>query len=144
MALALGAAAAAWVARDIPRQMGAKAKGERLARMQASPQYAAGRFHNSVPSTQLAASSMPRIFAATLRDRENRHPHQPIPLVTPDPGASADGLHITWYGHSSALVEIEGKRVLLDPVWSERCSPSQLSGPKRLHEPPVARRWTQC
>ncbi|WP_097322168.1 MBL fold metallo-hydrolase [Paractinoplanes atraurantiacus] len=139
IALALGAAAV-WVAKDIPRQMGAKAKGERLARMQASPQYADGKFRNTEPATEIAFSSMPRILAATLRDRDGRHPHQPIPLVTPDPGATADGLHVTWYGHSSALVEIEGKRVLLDPVWSERCSPSRLSGPKRLHEPPVALR----
>jgi len=139
VALALGAAAV-WVAKDIPRQMGAKAKGARLARMQASPQYAAGKFHNTVPATMLAASSMPRIFAATLRDRERRHPRLPIPVVTPDRTPAADGLHVTWYGHSSALVEIEGRRVLLDPVWSDRCSPSRLQGPKRLHEPPVALR----
>jgi L-ascorbate metabolism protein UlaG (beta-lactamase superfamily) len=140
VALALGAAAAAWFTRDIPRQMGARARGERLARMQASPQYAEGKFRNTVPATMLAASSMPRILAATLRDRDARHPHQPIPVVTPVTGRDAEGLHITWYGHSSALVEIEGRRVLLDPVWSDRCSPSRLTGPKRLHEPPVALR----
>ena len=139
LGLALGAAAV-WAARDIPRQMGARAKGERLARMQASPQYAEGKFRNTVPATQVTVASMPRVLAATLRDRDRRHPRQPIPLVTPDPGTTADGLHVTWYGHSSALVEIEGKRVLLDPVWSERCSPSRLQGPKRLHEPPVALR----
>jgi L-ascorbate metabolism protein UlaG (beta-lactamase superfamily) len=136
----MGAAAAVWAARDIPRQMGASAKDGRLARMQASPQYADGKFHNIVPSTTLPPGSMPRILAASLRDRDRRHPRQPIPLVTPTPGQDADGLHVTWYGHSSALVEIEGRRVLLDPVWSERCSPSRLSGPKRLHEPPVALR----
>jgi len=52
--------------------------------------------------------------------------------------AAPDGLHITWYGHASALVEIEGRRILFDPVWSDRCSPSQQVGPKRLHQPPVA------
>jgi L-ascorbate metabolism protein UlaG (beta-lactamase superfamily) len=136
VALALGAAAV-WVAKDIPRQMGAKAKGARLARMQASPQYATGKFRNTVPATELAARSMPGLLAAALTGREARHPHQPIPVVTPAAGADSDGLHVTWYGHSSAMVEIEGRRVLLDPVWSERCSPSHLSGPKRLHEPPV-------
>jgi L-ascorbate metabolism protein UlaG (beta-lactamase superfamily) len=139
IALALGAAAV-WAAQDIPRQMGAKATGVRLARMRGSRQYADGKFRNSVPAAPVDVSSMPRLLAATLRDRENRHPHQPIPLVTPAPGQDADGLHVTWYGHSSALVEIEGKRVLLDPVWSERCSPSRFGGPKRLHEPPVALR----
>ena len=139
MALALGAAAV-WAARDVPRQLGAKAKGERLARMQGSPQYAGGKFRNTVPASEVSAASMPRIIANSLTGREARHPHQPIPLVTPPPGADADGLHVTWYGHSSAMVEIEGRRVLIDPVWSERCSPSRLTGPKRLHEPPVALR----
>jgi L-ascorbate metabolism protein UlaG (beta-lactamase superfamily) len=36
------------------------------------------------------------------------------------------------------LVEIEGARVLLDPVWSDRCSPTPGIGPKRLHPMPVA------
>jgi L-ascorbate metabolism protein UlaG (beta-lactamase superfamily) len=44
---------------------------------------------------------------------------------------------VVWYGHSSALVEIERRRVLIDPVWSQRCSPSALVGPRRLHRPPV-------
>ncbi|HEY0000640.1 MAG TPA: MBL fold metallo-hydrolase, partial [Actinoplanes sp.] len=132
--------AAVWAVRDIPRQIGAKASGARLARIKSSPQYADGKFRNSVPASEIAAATMPRLLAAALQDRERRHPRQPIPVVTPVAGRSADGLHVTWYGHSSALIEIEGKRVLLDPVWSERCSPSRLGGPKRLHEPPVALR----
>jgi L-ascorbate metabolism protein UlaG (beta-lactamase superfamily) len=135
-ALALGAGLA-WAARDVPRQMGAKATGARAERVRRSPQFAEGKFRNTVPATMITPGSMPSLLAASLRDRERRHPHQPIPVVAPEPGATADGLHVTWYGHSSALVEIEGKRVLLDPVWSERCSPSAVAGPKRLHEPPV-------
>jgi L-ascorbate metabolism protein UlaG (beta-lactamase superfamily) len=44
---------------------------------------------------------------------------------------------VTWYGHASALVELDGARVLLDPVWSDRVSPAAFAGPRRLHEPPV-------
>ena len=139
MALALGAAAV-WAARDIPRQLGAKAKGERLARIQASPQFSGGKFRNTVPATEVAPASVPRLMASAVRDRDTRRPRQPIPLVTPAPGLETDGLFVTWYGHSSALIEIDGRRVLLDPVWSDRCSPSRLTGPKRLHEPPVALR----
>jgi L-ascorbate metabolism protein UlaG (beta-lactamase superfamily) len=135
-ALALGAGLA-WAARDIPRQMGAKAKGARAERVKASPQFSGGKFRNTVPATMITPGSMPSMLASTLRDRDRRHPHQPVPVVAPEPGATADGLHVTWYGHSSALIEIEGKRVLVDPVWSERCSPSAIAGPKRLHEPPV-------
>src|SRR5262249_10852752 len=51
--------------------------------------------------------------------------------------APADTLAITWYGHASSLVEIDGARVLFDPIWSDRCSPSQEVGPRRLHRAPV-------
>ena len=136
VALGLGAALA-WVAKDIPKQMGRKAKGARLERMHRSPQYSDGKFRNSVPSAQLAVASVPRLFLATMADRDRRRPHSPIPVIKPEAAGDSAGLHVTWYGHSSALVEIEGRRVLLDPLWSERCSPSRLSGPKRLHEPPV-------
>jgi L-ascorbate metabolism protein UlaG (beta-lactamase superfamily) len=135
-------AAVAWLARGIAEQMGARATGARLQRMEQSPQFADGKFHNTVPATQVALASMPRILAAAAVGRDRRHPHAPIPVVTaPAPGGDdPQGLYVTWYGHSTALIEIEGRRVLVDPVWSDRCSPSQLSGPKRLHEPPVALR----
>ncbi|MEV6342262.1 MBL fold metallo-hydrolase [Actinoplanes sp. NPDC051851] len=136
MALALGAAAVAWAARDVPAQMGAKARGVRRARMEASPQFSGGKFRNTVPASEIPAASMPSVALDAVRGSEARRPHLPVPLVTPGPPA-AEGLHVTWYGHSTALVEIEGRRVLLDPVWSDRCSPSRLAGPRRLHEPPI-------
>jgi L-ascorbate metabolism protein UlaG (beta-lactamase superfamily) len=139
VALGVGAALA-WLAKDIAKQMGGTAKGARRQRMEQSPQYADGKFRNTVPATEVAAASLPRIFLAAATDRERRHPHAPIPVLTPEPGDDPQGLYVTWYGHSTAMIEIEGRRVLVDPVWSDRCSPSQLTGPKRLHEPPVALR----
>jgi L-ascorbate metabolism protein UlaG (beta-lactamase superfamily) len=50
---------------------------------------------------------------------------------------AASGLRITWMGHSSVLAEIDGVRVLFDPVWGERCSPFPFVGPKRLHPAPL-------
>ncbi|MEK8173205.1 MBL fold metallo-hydrolase [Streptomyces sp. M19] len=50
---------------------------------------------------------------------------------------AASGLRLTWMGHSSVLAEIDGRRVLFDPVWGERCSPFPFIGPKRLHPAPV-------
>lgn len=46
------------------------------------------------------------------------------------------GLRVTWLGHSTMLLEIDGKRVLTDPVWSERLVP--LVGPRRFQAAPVA------
>jgi L-ascorbate metabolism protein UlaG (beta-lactamase superfamily) len=41
-------------------------------------------------------------------------------------------------GHSSMLVEIDGARVLVDPVWDERASPMQWMGPKRFFAPTLS------
>src|SRR5204862_1018014 len=51
--------------------------------------------------------------------------------------APSDGVRATWLGHATTLVEIEGRRVLFDPVWSERASPTQAIGPRRLHQMPI-------
>ncbi|GGN65298.1 Zn-dependent hydrolase [Actinoplanes lobatus] len=122
----------------IAAQLGGKITGVRRTRVEASPQFADGKFRNSVPtSTAMDFAAIRKATADMLTGGlARRRPHQPVPLVTA-PAADADGLHVTWYGHSTVLVEIEGHRILLDPVWSERCSPSSLAGPKRLHEPPV-------
>jgi L-ascorbate metabolism protein UlaG (beta-lactamase superfamily) len=38
-------------------------------------------------------------------------------------------------GHSSLLVEIDGVRLLIDPMWDERASPMRWAGPKRFFAP---------
>jgi L-ascorbate metabolism protein UlaG (beta-lactamase superfamily) len=69
-------------------------------------------------------------------------PATPVPAVT-DEGSRfarlpASGLRVTWLGHSTTLVEIDGRRVLTDPVWSERASPVGWLGPRRWYPPPLA------
>jgi L-ascorbate metabolism protein UlaG (beta-lactamase superfamily) len=54
-------------------------------------------------------------------------------LATPPPS----GLRVTWLGHSTTLVEIDGHRVLTDPVWGERASPLPWLGPRRWYSPPL-------
>ena len=119
---------------------GASAGGERLARMQRSPQYKDGAFRNPVETRKMKGSfwdMMRRQFG-----KEQRVPPGPLPVVprTPSDFATppASGLRVTWFGHASALVEIDGARVLIDPVWSKRVSPSQRFGPLRFHPPPMA------
>ncbi|KAJ1894040.1 Protein-lysine N-methyltransferase efm4 [Kickxella alabastrina] len=45
-------------------------------------------------------------------------------------------LQLTWLGHASLLLQINGATVLCDPVFSERCSPVQWMGPKRYTQAP--------
>lgn len=44
-------------------------------------------------------------------------------------------LSVTWIGHATTLIQIDGKNILTDPIWSERCSPVSFAGPKRFTNP---------
>ena len=44
---------------------------------------------------------------------------------------------ITWIGHSTMLISIDGKVILTDPIFSKRCSPVPFAGPKRYTSPSV-------
>lgn len=126
-----------------PAAFGAEPTGERLARMRRSPQFVDGQFRNPAPTRQLLrGAALP--MARTQLSREGRLRRAPvgrIPVHRPtdeDWGRPPDsGLRITWMGHSSVLAEIDGQRVLFDPVWGERCSPFSWAGPKRMHPVPV-------
>lgn len=95
-----------------------------------------GRFVNDLPTRNIVA----RAVVKALRGAPNREPEAPVETAQPervDFVATASGLHATWFGHSSVLLEIGGLRVLTDPVWSLRASPSQRFGPKRFFAPPM-------
>jgi L-ascorbate metabolism protein UlaG (beta-lactamase superfamily) len=129
----------AWAARDIPANYGRRPGGARAERVRRSPHFRDGVFvndHNT--QTAIRPDDDRHRMREFLLDRRMRKPQLPIPLVRDAAPAPAGTLAITWYGHSSALTEIDGARVLFDPVWSDRCSPSRLFGPRRLHQPPVA------
>ena len=67
-------------------------------------------------------------------------PRAPLPSLDPIEAWSTPpdtGLRATWLGHSTVLIEIDGLRVLTDPVWGPRASPSRLAGPKRFQPVPV-------
>ncbi|HEU5472845.1 MAG TPA: MBL fold metallo-hydrolase [Actinophytocola sp.] len=143
-ALLVPVGAAAALARavwEVPASLGGQATGARLERMRQSPRFRDGVFHNEVPASIAPASSGPGILREMARDRVRRRPRSAVPLVVPSTSdlaaASAGGLRATWFGHASVLVELDGTRVLFDPVWSERVSPSQAVGPRRLHPMPV-------
>jgi L-ascorbate metabolism protein UlaG (beta-lactamase superfamily) len=128
---------AAWSAGDGP---GARAQGERLARMQASPQWTGEGFGNRLKRVDGPFTEMLSGFFFGGQEHRAPDPEEVDFLKTPshlDEPAGAGG-RVTWFGHSSLLVELEGARLLIDPVWSDRASPFTWAGPKRFYPAPLA------
>ncbi|MGF6887336.1 L-ascorbate metabolism protein UlaG (beta-lactamase superfamily) [Nocardia sp. GAS34] len=141
--VALGAAGLvglSWVARavwEIPTAMGASVSAIAPVAMR-SARYRNRQFHNSEPSSQFVSGSGLSLLFSALTRRGVGRPVGRIPLAEPDAPEQAAELAVTWYGHASTLIEVDGYRILTDPVWSERVSPSAVVGPARLHPVPVA------
>ncbi len=53
-------------------------------------------------------------------------------------GHGAISSRITWIGHATLLIQLEGLNILTDPQWSERASPVSWGGPRRLSPPGMA------
>ncbi len=125
------------------KAFGKASEGSRLERMKGSPRWCDGAFRNPLPI--LPGLRDPDAARPTLREflygGERRVPVGPLPSVDPRDvwARPADsGLRVTWLGHSTVLIEIDGLRILTDPVWGRRASPSRLLGPKRFQPAPVA------
>jgi len=121
--------------------MTTRPNGLRAERIEASPRFNGHVFMNTNPVSQ---GLKPGVERPTMRDflcgGERRIPSGPLPLVDPVPRWTKrpeTGLRVTWLGHSTLLIEIDGVRVLTDPVWGQRASPLAFAGPKRFHPPPA-------
>jgi len=106
-----------------------------------SANYKNGKFMNALPNKEYSVGDYVKVtWDFLFGGHKRRVPKDPIPVVAPKdfqtPPSSA--LRYNWLGHSSIILELEGKRLLLDPVFSERISFSQLVGPKRFHPTPIS------
>ncbi|KAA0107912.1 MBL fold metallo-hydrolase [Mycolicibacterium sp. P1-5] len=141
--LAAGTASLAgggWLLRalnDAPASLGA-GPGEIRPVADGSPHYREGVFHNLEPATALRLDTEESrlVLFDMFSSRTASRPGRPVPLAEPA-ATRPEPLAVRWLGHSTALLDIDGYRVLTDPVWSERCSPSRTVGPQRLHPVPA-------
>ncbi len=100
--------------------------GERLARMERSPNYRDGVFHNQLPTPMMKEGvTYPSVLRDFLFNRSDRQtppsalPSQKIDLSALDPKENV----FVWFGHSSFFMQIDGKKILVDPVLSGNASP---------------------
>ena len=112
----------------------------RLERVRASAQFADGRFHNTAEATLPRKGPGFGVMAEFMFKRGRRTPEVPLPIERPHEAWARPidtGLRVTWLGHSSVVLEIDGRRVLTDPVFGERISPISFLGPRRFHPVPA-------
>lgn len=105
---------------------------------ESSPQWSDGKFRNPEPMVNDMWDALKRSFGKDPRSV----PSKPLPVVRVDPSvfrtSPASGLRLTWLGHSTAILEVDGVRFLVDPVWAKRSAPVSWMGPERWYDPLVA------
>jgi L-ascorbate metabolism protein UlaG (beta-lactamase superfamily) len=100
--------------------------GKRLDRIQNSPNYKDGKFHNLTFTPDLTeGETYFRIIKKVLFERDKRNkpkdriPSQKTDLLNLDQNENV----LVWFGHSSYFIQAEGKKILVDPVFSGAASP---------------------
>lgn len=125
-------------------QFGAEAEGARLETIKRSPNYRDGEFHNPVKTNMdIGFRGYMKLLSTRLfGETANQSPDWEIPVLEINKkrfDAVQDTANvITWLGHSAFLIEIDGKRLLLDPMMGDIASPIRFIGPRRFSELPIS------
>lgn len=107
-------------------QMGSLASGNALKRMQTTDTYSEGAFQNLelTPSFKEGVSRF-TVFKSFFVGKDKRNvPSVPLPVeVTPIKQLKRDENVLIWFGHSSYYLQVDGVRILVDPIFNQRASP---------------------
>lgn len=120
-------------------QIGGRPVGERLKRMQEASNYDDGKFENLVETKmEMSFKDVRKTLKHYLfEDKTYKNPQEIIKVKTFDRVAfenvPEDSLALTWFGHSTILMRINGVTLLIDPVIAgKRASMFSFMGPKRF------------
>ncbi|MBR1735004.1 MAG: MBL fold metallo-hydrolase [Alphaproteobacteria bacterium] len=102
--------------------------GDRLVRIERSPNYKNGCFHNMLETPVMVESFISYMKDFFSRKRKNFKPSYVIPSIKTDlRNIDIDENILVWFGHSSYFAQINGKKFLIDPLFSEISSPILFS-----------------
>lgn len=80
-------------------------------------------------------------LADYAKNKLEGHTYTPTPSVEPDYDAinhpDPDTIQVTWVGHATFLIQVDGYNIITDPAFSYRASPVRFAGPKRLTPPGI-------
>ena len=105
---------------------GRRMSKERKARIDASPNWRDGQFQNQIPTPQFTGdkSMFGALWEFLTDSKKDRTPKEAVPAVKTDlKSLPTDRDWLMWFGHSSYLFCLDGKRYLVDPVFSNNASP---------------------
>ena len=101
---------------------------ERLKKIKSLQNYGTGELTNRSLTPMLPEGvSYFDIILGMLKGNKNARPKKALPFLKPD-FSNIEGLKVTWFGHSSYLLQVDGIRILVDPVFSARTSPFSFVG----------------
>lgn len=114
----------------IHKQFGKVPAGERLALIKQVPSYRDGAFQNLSPTpVMLPGKSVLDLASEYFKPAINRKPDHTLPSVRTDLRTLPDDAPtLVWFGHSSYLIKIAGRTILVDPVFSGHASPVVFFG----------------
>jgi L-ascorbate metabolism protein UlaG (beta-lactamase superfamily) len=118
-----------------------KSAGLRRERTLASARYRDGVFHNTHGAGERLDGGMGPVLREWLFGKQQRRPPVALPVERPHEVWARpveSNLRATWLGHSTVLLELDGRRVLTDPVFAKRIGPASFVGPRRFHPVPAA------
>ena len=96
---------------------GRRMSAERKARIEASPNYRDGMFQNEEPTPQFSRSMPAMLWDFITNPPKDRTPKEAIPAVKTDLNSlPTDRDWLVWFGHSSYMFQLGGKRYLVDPL----------------------------
>lgn len=107
-------------------QIGKAPGGQRLERIKQSPNYKNGKFQNlsNTPTLAEGHNYFEVIYETYFKNKPRHYPTDIIPSVKTDLlNLPVDTNVLVWFGHSSYFMQIDGKRILVDPVFSGNASP---------------------
>lgn len=108
------------------RKFGKAPFGDRLERLKGSANFKEGKFQNMSVTPELAEgySMMGIIYAQYFKKAPRRSPMDVIPSVKTNLlTLPIEQDVLVWFGHSSYFIQLDGKRILVDPVFSGNASP---------------------
>lgn len=123
---------------NVSPQFGANPTSAQKAEYQKAPNYKDGKFINPVEtSMDMGFTETMEVMYLFFKGGENREPERPLPVQKIDSTSIAKKdtvTRLTWFGHSTFLLEINDLNILIDPMFGDTPAPISFLGPQRFTE----------